>query len=220
MRLTAPRTPAPGGGVEPAVRYDFLSSDEFRGMGGVLMPAATPPTVNNGLVLDGAAQYATVPLAWYAQAFQGGSPLQVSFVCEFFPDFNYDEAANRTLYDGAAPNRYICYKDATPPNYPLYFYAGATTLVGTVNAAAYGARWVAGGKNRIAATLQSGANEFFLNGASIGSSVAVWARVLPSMLMIGASTGPALFFDGTITDFRIYNRKLTNAEAIEMTTLT
>jgi hypothetical protein len=219
MRLGTPKIPGPAG-MEAAFRLDFLSSDEVRGQGVELLPTATPPTVDYGMALNGTTQYATVPLAQYTQAFQGGAPNQVSFMCEFFPDFNYDEAANRTLYDGAvAPNRYICYKDATPPNYPLYFYAGATTLVGTINAAAYGARWVVGGKNRIVAALQSGANEFFLNGASVGTSVTAWARTLPGGLMVGAALGPALYFDGRITDFRIYSRKLTVAEAIEMTTV-
>jgi hypothetical protein len=219
MRLATSKTAAPGGGVEPALRLDFLGPDELLGQGVQLYPAATPPVVDKGMVLDGATQYAQILLAQYAQAFQGGAASQASFFVEFFPDFNYTEAVNRALYGGAVPNRYICYKDATPPNYTLYFYAGATTLVGTVLAGAYGAYWRVGGRNRIVAALQGGANAFYLNGVLIGSSVAVWARVLPSQIMIGADVGPALYFDGTITDFRIYNRQLTPAEAIEMTTV-
>lgn len=219
MRLTAPRTPAPGGGVEPALRLDFLSSDEFRGQGGSLFPAATPPTVNNGLVLNGVDQSATIPLAQYTQAFQGGVSDEVSIYQEFFPDFNYTEAVIRSLWDGAAPNRYICYKNSAGPDYFMYFFAGATTQIAAISAVVYGALWQTGGRNRVLVTAKSGANAFYLNGTQIGTSVTAWSRALPSIMSIGA-TPATFFFDGTITDFRIYNRKLTSAEALEMTTVT
>ena len=221
MRLTTPKTAAPGGGVEPAVRFDFLSSDEVRGQGMSLFPAATPPTVNNGLVLNGASQYATVPLTQIVQAFQGGVSGQLTEYVEFFPDFNYTEAVDRALFDCIAPNRYIIYKSAVGPAYFLHFYAGATTLIASIDSAVYGALWRTGGKNRIAAALSNGNSVFFLNGAVIGGSAVAWGRVLPSnMMTIGATNGPLNLFDGVITDLRLYSRMLTNAEGIELTTLT
>jgi hypothetical protein len=199
----------------------MLSADELASQGVSLLPAATPPSVNNGLVLNGTTQYATVPLAWYAQAFQGGTPGEVSIYFEFFPDFNYTEAVDRALCDGVAPNRYVIYKGSVAP-YNLYFYAGATTLLAQVSSATYGGLWATGQRNRVVACMLTGASVFYLNGTQIGTSGVAWSRVLPAQFSIGSSVlaGGANYFDGTITDFRIYNRKLTSAEALSLTALT
>lgn len=222
MRLRAPTTAAPGGGVEPQLHLDFLSSDELAGQGVSLFPAATPPTVNNGLQLNGTTQYARViQEGWYSQAFRGGVSNELTVYHEFFPDFNYNEATvARPFLDCPVGNRYLFYKSPTGPGFSLQFYAGAFTFVGGVAAAAYGALWRVGQKNRMAAALKSGANVFYLNGSQIGTSVTAWVRGAPTGLYIGSTNTPDAWFAGTIKDFRIYNRQLTAAEAIELTTVT
>lgn len=220
MRLRASTTAAPGGGVEPQLHLDFLSSDECAGQGVTLLPAATPPTVNQGMALNGTTQYATIQLAWYAQAFQGGAPGALSIYCEFFPNFNYSAVQFGVLCYTPVANRYNIIKTNAGPNFDLQFTAGSV-VIGTIAGGVYGGLWRVAGKNRVLMTAVSGTNDFYLNGTSIGTSVTAWSRVLPSLLNVGSATpDAAIYFDGTITDFRIYNRKLTSAEALQLTALT
>ena len=219
MRLAAPKTPGPYG-MEPTLRLDFLSSDELSGQGVALYPTATPPAVNRGMTLDGSTQYAKVLLSQYSAVLEGGVTNELSIYCEFWPDFNYDEAVLRSLWDSTdGTNVYICRKSDAGPNYPLLFYAGAFSLVLSINAATYGPLWRVGAKNRVLFAGKSGPNEAFLNGTSIGSAANLWTRAVCSDLCIGAKPGD-FYFDGMITDFRVYNRQLPAAEAIEMTTVT
>ena len=46
--------------MEPVFHLDMLSADELAGQNVSLLPAATPPSVNQGLVLNGTTQYARV----------------------------------------------------------------------------------------------------------------------------------------------------------------
>lgn len=222
MRLRAPTTPAPGGGVEAAFHLDMLSSDELAGQGVSLLPAATPPSVNQGLVLNGVSQYATVPLAWYATAFEGGTPGELSVYAEFNPPWAYNAAGNdMALFDGVPTTSYMFYFQRSAPNYNIMFFAGSG-LLATIGGAAYGALWRTGLPNKIAMRCASGSSAFYLNGAEIGTSVAAWTRALTTALSIGSSVpgGSTRYFQGTVLDFRIYNRKLTSAEALQLTTLT
>lgn len=200
----------------------MLSSDELAGMGVSLLPSATPPSVNQGLVLNGTTQYVTVPQPWITPAFRMSTPGAAgafSIFIEFFPDFNYTEDATRFFLDSTG-NRQIILKGPAASNYALDFYLGPTTFVGQVLGAVYGPLWRTANKNRLCIACVSGANNFFLNGTLIGSSATAWPISLPSVLYIGASIAPSNFFDGTITDFAIYQRQLTNAEALQLTTVT
>lgn len=221
MRLGTPKTPGPYG-LEPAARWDFLSADEVAGQGISLLPAATPPSVNQGLVLNGTTQYATVPLAWFTQAFRMSTPGAAgafSLYFEFFPDFNYTENVTRYFLDSTG-NRQIILKGAAASSYALDFYMGTTIFIGQVLGAVYGPLWRTSNKNRLCLALTSGANFFYFNGTLIGSSVTAWPIALPSVLYLGSSIVPSDYFDGTITDFAIYPRQLTSAEAIQLTTVT
>jgi hypothetical protein len=220
VRLGTPKTPGPYG-LEPAARWDFLSADEVAGQGISLLPAATPPSVNQGLVLNGTSQYVTVPLAWITQAFRTtvpGAAGPLSVFIEFFPDFNYTEDVIRFLMDSTG-NRQIVLKGPAASSYALDFYFGATTFIGQVLGAVYGPLWRTGGKNRLCLALTSGANNFYFNGSLIGSSVTAWAISQPTVLYLGSSIVPSDYFDGTITDFALYPRQLTAAEAIQLTTV-
>jgi hypothetical protein len=218
VRLSSPKTPGPYG-MEPTLRLDFLSSDELAGQGVTLYPTATPPTVNRGMTLDGSTQYAKILLSEYSAVFSGGVIDEVSIYEEFWPDFNYNEAVRRPLWDGSGgANVYACLKSEVGPDYPLLFFAGAFSLVATINASIYGPFWRVGAKNKILFSGKSGPNAFYLNGYSIGTSANLWS-VLPSdNVCIGATPGN-FFFDGVISDFRMYSRKLTDAESIELTTV-
>lgn len=220
MRLGTPKTPGTYG-MEAALRLDMLSSDEVRGQGVSLLSAATPPTVSNGLVLNGVDQYATIPLAWYTQAFRTsvpGAAGALSIYFEFFPDFDYTEDVSRFFLDSGV-NRQIILKGPNASNYAIDFYLGPATYVGQVLGAVYGPLWRISNRNRLCVAATSGANFFYLNGSLIGSSVTAWPIAPPSVLYLGASIVPSNFFDGIITDFRIYQRQLTNAEAIQLTTV-
>ena len=221
MRLGTPKTPGPYG-MEPALRLDMLSSDELASQGVSLLPAATPPSVNQGLVLNGTTQYATVPLAWFTQAFKMSTPGAAgafSLYFEFFPDFDYTQDAIRFFLDSTG-NRQIVLKGPAASNYALDFYVGPTTFIGQVLGAVYGPLWRTGAKNRLCLALVSGANFFYFNGVLIGSSVTAWPIALPTVLYLGSSIVPSDYFDGVITDFALFPRQLTAAEAIQLTTVT
>jgi hypothetical protein len=208
--------------MEPAFRLDMLSADELAGQGVSLMPAATPPVVNQGLVLNGTTQYATVPLANLTQAFRMstvGAAGPLSIFIEFFPDFAYTEDVTRYFLDSTG-NRQIILKGAAASNYALDFYFGTTIFIGQVLGAVYGPLWRTGSRNRLCLAITSGANNFYFNGTLIGSSVTAWPIALPTVLYLGSSIVPSDPFDGTITDFAIFNRQLTAAEAIQLTTVT
>jgi len=220
VRLGTPKTPGPVG-MEPALRLDFLSSDELAGQGVTLLPAAAPPVVNHGMVLNGVDQYATIPLSWITQAFPVTTPgaagaLTVYF--EFFPSFDYTEDVTRFLLDSTG-NRQIVLKGPAASGYAMDFYFGPTVFIGQVLGAVYGPLWNTGGRNRLCLALVSGANNFYFNGVAIGSSITAWPIAFPTVLYLGATIVPSNFFGGSITDFGIYPRKLTPAEAIELTTL-
>jgi hypothetical protein len=208
--------------MEPALRLDMLSSDELASQGVSLLPAATPPSVNQGLVLNGTTQYATVPLAWFTQAFKMSTPGAAgafSLYFEFFPDFDYTQDAIRFFLDSTG-NRQIVLKGPAASNYALDFYVGPTTFIGQVLGAVYGPLWRTGAKNRLCLALVSGANFFYFNGVLIGSSVTAWPIALPTVLYLGSSIVPSDYFDGVITDFALFPRQLTAAEAIQLTTVT
>lgn len=218
MRLTAPKTPAPGGGVEPAVRYDFLSSDEFRGMGGSLFPAAAPPVVNNGLVLDGATQYATLENNRLTPVFLAGVRDEISVYVEFAPTFNWDAVGNRGLYDSNADGtRCYLFKMANPGN-ELYANIGQTLCV-DVAPASYSALWRQNQQNRVVIAAKSASTAIYLNGVAVvnASAAAAFTRRLPSGVYIGCGVGGGSFFAGTIFDWCLWPRKLTSAEALEIT---
>jgi hypothetical protein len=198
----------------------MLSSDELAGQGVQLYPAATPPSVNNGIVLNGTSQYATVASSWFATAFEGGTPGEITMYAEFTPNFDYTEAVDRALFDGlSGTNRYLIQKSAAADK-RIYFYAGASTLLGWIFGVDYGPYWRVGMPNKVLARCVSGANYFYFNGVQYGLTNTAWTRTLPTGLIVGAAQGPSLYWGGTISDVRFYNRQLTAAEAIQLTTLT
>ena len=212
MRLNTPRTPAPGGGVEPALHLDFLSSDEFRGMGGSLLPAATPPVCDNGLTVNGA-QYARVRKNFIM-------PASITLYCEFLPTFNWDFNAQLAFIDGdAGGTRTLLFKNNNGSGNILSFTQGA--FGATVASADYSALWRLNQRNKICVRAVSGGCVAYLNGSALVTpNFGGAAPAQADYLTIGADFTGASLFRGTFYDMRIYTRMITAAEAIELTTLT
>ncbi len=220
MRFGTPKTAGPYG-MEAALRLDFLSPDELAGQGVSLMPAAAPPAVNQGLVLDGATQYATVSSPFFTQLFLGGALDELSVFAEFMPTFAASESAYRMFHDGPVGARFALYKDQGSRNIRMLDAAASTIIDGDY--ATYAPIWIQNEKNRLAVTLKSGSNAMYLNGTLVGSSATAWARSpIMSYISIGysiVSAPTASWFAGTFYDYRFYNRKLIAAEAVELTTV-
>jgi hypothetical protein len=212
VRLRAPTTAAPGGGVEPALHLDFLSSDELAGQGVTLLPAATPPTVNQGMVLDGATQYARARAGFLM-------PQQFSLYLEFLPTFNYDENAGRTFLAGTTTAAGWLFKNNNINLNRLHFVCGAGGAI-YVNGVDYGAFWRQGQRNKLCVRATSGAGVIYLNGTALATVNAAWTAAQTDYWLVGVDPTSAVWFSGTIYDVRIYTRLLTAAEALELTTLT
>jgi len=220
MRLGTPKTPGPYG-LEPAWRADFLSADECAGMGISLLPALTPPTVNQGLVLNGA-QYATVENNRLTPAFLAGVQDELSSYVEFAPTFNWDDASARMLYDSDAfaGRRFYLYKVANPDN--RFYGVIASAAFVEIAPANYSAIWRQNQRNRVVVAAKSASTAVYMNGVALVNAAAAvpFPRNLPSGVMIGAATGVTSFFSGTIYDWCLWPRKLQPAEAIQLTTVT
>lgn len=213
MRMRAPTTPSCCG-VEPAFHLDMLSSDELAGQGVSLLPAATPPSVNQGLVLNGTTQYASVRNNIIL-------PAVLTYYMEFAPTFNYTANALYIAQDGdAAGTRFGWYKhDNANLNRIIFMYAGGTPAF--TNGADYGAYWRQNQRNKLCCRMMSGACVTYLNGNALVTNNAGYSLgVNPDRIFIGATYLGTAPFPGTIYDVRIYTRYLTVAEAIELTTLT
>lgn len=219
MRLATPKAPGPYG-MEPSWRADFLSADECAGQGISLLPAATPPTVNNGVTLNGATQYARLQGNTVGSAIMSGPATELSYVLEFSPSFAYNDGVAHTLFEQRTTviaTGYRCYKWSTSVLYIDIAGVGIASIAG----ATYGALWRVGSRNKLAISARSGNNNVWLNGTSIlAAGATAWTKIIPDLqLFIGVDQGLATFFSGTFYDFRIYPRGLTNAECSELTTI-
>lgn len=214
MRLRAPTTPSCCG-VEPAFHLDMLSADELAGQGVSLLPAATPPSVNNGLVLNGTTQYAVA-----RKSFAIGTLF--SFYYEFMPNFAANDGNYYVMSDGdntVGSNRIGFHKTAAGTSNRLYLVVGGSIAV--IALADYQALWRSGQRNKIVALCQSSNNAVYLNGSLLPwTSDAAWVLNNSDLFYIGAASNGTFPLNGNFYDVRIYSRKLTSAEAIELTTLT
>jgi hypothetical protein len=210
MRLSTPKTAAPGGGLEPAVRYDFLSPDELAGQGVQLYPAATPPVVDHGMTLNGVNQYARARNSIVL-------PQSFTWYAEFNPAFAYDEDAAHALSDGdSGASRVMLLKNDAAGLYRLLLLVGT----GAVYAASadYSALWRRNQRNRICVMAASGGGSMYLNGSAVAVATSPWTLTHSSFFYVGASFTASSFFSGVLYDMQIYPRLVTAAEAIQMTT--
>ena len=101
------------------------------------------PTVDEGIELDGATQYATVPLNGEL------NNAEMTIDIEFEPDFAHDDGVSHRLVDtNGGGGRTLVFKSAGGG---LQVYCGNTTQVLVAAAGVYGAYWVQGGRNLLTA---------------------------------------------------------------------
>lgn len=199
--------------MEPAFRLDMLSADELAGQGVSLYPVATPPSVNQGLVLNGVNQYARARNNIIL-------PSQFTIFVEFMPTFNWDLNGQKAFCDGdAAGTRIILFKNNNASGNLLSYIAG--TYGATVASADYSALWRLNLRNRIAIASANTACAYYMNGvALVETNFAGAGPAHMNYFTLGADYTGASNFAGTIYDFQIYPRLLTAAEAIQLTTVT
>mgnify|MGYP000925047957 CR=1 FL=1 len=74
-------------------------------------------------------------------------------------------------------------------------------------------------RNKIAVTFKENEYKFFINGALVGSDTSATVPSGIDRLNFSDNTNAANHFEGKVYDTRVYDRVLTEAEAIELTTL-
>lgn len=211
MRLGTPKTPAPGGGVEPVFRLDMLSADELAGQGVTLLPALTPPTVNQGLVLNGTTQYAVARKNFIL-------PAEFTMYFEFTPTFNYTVDANYVFSDSDALYRLLLLKYNNVNLNRILLLLGAGAIY--VDGPNYGAIWRTNQRNKLCVVAATGAGLIYLNGMAVATANNPYTIGYFNNVVIGADYFGGNNFPGTFFDVQIYTRLLTAAEALQLTTVT
>jgi len=209
VRLGTPKTPGCCG-MEPAFRLDMLSADELAGQGVSLMPAATPPSVNQGLVLNGA-QYAKARAGFLLSQ-------QFSAYFEFLPTFNFDVDAACSFICGDSLVAGWFFKNSNINLNRLHYLIGAGGIY--VDGPNYGAYWRQNQRNRLCACLESGLGVMYLNGVALVTANIAFTVTSSVYYYLGVRFDATSFFPGTFYDVQIYNRKLQPAEALQLTTVT
>ena len=74
-------------------------------------------------------------------------------------------------------------------------------------------------KNKIAVTFKENEYKFFINGALVGSDTSATVPTGMDRLNFSNSSNTANHFEGKVHDTRVYDRVLTEAEAVELTTI-
>lgn len=72
-------------------------------------------------------------------------------------------------------------------------------------------------RNKIAVTFKANEYKFFINGALIGSNTNASVPIGMDRLNFSNATNIANYFEGEIYDIRVYNKVLTETEAIQLT---
>lgn len=173
-----------------AWRQDFVSSYLCQVTGMALVGA---PAFANGLVLNGATQYATYNGPALRSIF-GATSLYI-FI-RFTPDFAYNDGNQHQLIDSGPNGRYGLVKANTGE---LGVFIGGT-VIAAIPGATYGASWLVGQENVLTISSVSGDTDVWLNGTQIlTSDVSAWTpQPDETTLYIGSSFAGADLFDGTI----------------------
>jgi hypothetical protein len=176
----------------------MLSADELAGQGVSLLPALTPPSVNQGLVLNGTTQYARFSTAILPNMPYFASVIgELTLVFLFTPGFAPNDGLDHyflDLDDGAGANRTLISHDASNE---LRVYSGATSIVMQPTVAVYGPWWS-------------------LNGSVFTTSAAAFTPQRVMRATLGASFALAQYFSGTFHNFAMFNRKLSQVEITDM----
>lgn len=161
------------------------------------------PTINRGVTLNGTTDYVTYSL-WG----QMSSLTNLSFHCEFWPDFAFNDGVYRVMFEadnGAGANRTFLGKT---DGSRLVVYLGATTNVLFYDASAL---WLQNQRNVFTFYGTSGNSSAYFNGVNVlNSSAVAWVpQATMPRLFVGDYNGLSRKFDGRITDLRFYRTLLT-----------
>ncbi len=175
--------------------------------GHMTLVSAPPKLVAHGYELDGALDYLTGAIS--TDVFNN-DPL--SIVVEFTPAFNWDENANRYLFDTTGTDRYQLYKRDNASANTLLLRLG-NTLIGEVPSAAYSPFWLQGQRNVLVVSGTTGDTDIYLNGTQVMTNDAsAWATAAPVGLHVCSSNTGGNGFDGDIHSFQVYHRKITQMQ--------
>jgi len=169
----------------------------------------SPTYDRDGVILDGTNDYLT-----YAMVGNEFNSAEISIVFEFWPDFNYDEDAYRTLFDGTNPYRYLCYKLKNTDSNTLAIYLGST-LIAAVAEGTYSPYWKVGERNVLVISGTSGDTSAWLNGNVLfANDATVWTAKNPPNFYVGAAFSGGQKFDGKIGDVKIFHSLLDAQDAL------
>lgn len=167
-------------------------------------------SVENGVTLDGAADYLDYDLA--GTEFDSDP---ISIVVDFSPSVDYTFNANLALIDSTAGQTYLVMKRNNASSNGLLIFLGNTSVV-TIAQATYGPLWLTNQRNSLTISSTSGDTDVWLNGTQILSNHATaWNPDQPPALRVGADIAGASFFPGTIHSVQVYKAKLTAQEAAD-----
>lgn len=159
-----------------------------------------------GVELDGSSDYLTYNLT--GQEFNSA---EISIVMDFIPDFDYDNGVSHYLFDTTSGLRWYVRKDS---NDDLYVYSQAATLI--ITAAEYSDYWRANKRNVLVFAADSSLNDItvWLNGVRVKQDLG-WTHYTrkPTGLWVGSAYDGTVWFDGTISSFKIFQSLLTEQEA-------
>jgi len=181
---------------------NFVNQAEVEANGGTLTGT---PTINNGATFNGTTDFITYnssDVDWSAYT-------NLSIVIEFEPDFADDGALHNFIQNAD-------YSMVKFTNDALISELGGSVNMAVSPYATYGTYWNENGRNVIVLSATSGNNELFLNGVSISADTAdAWTPTEQTNLAVGATTGGAGKYVGTINKIRVFNTKLTLQEATD-----
>jgi len=136
----------------------------------------------------------------------------------FFIDLNKiyktgNDDSRISLNDGSASNRVLFTSRFNKTQIVLYSIRNGLVTTVKIFDVDYDAR------NKIAFTLKSNEIKFYVNGAKIHEALFVPIPLNLSNISFDENNGGSRFFQGEVNEIRYYDRVLTEAEAIQLTTL-
>jgi len=183
-------------------------SETFENPAAVARNGGSPvgsPAIDKGVTLDGSTQYVQ-----YEGIVTNSFILdRASVVLEFYPDFAVNDGVSRYLW-ATGPDDFILKVSSDTLNCRL----GKNTVV--CNPGTYQSYWYQNKRNVLVVEGDSSGVRVYLNGYLVGSVVTPFVShdVLRHILGFRLGAG-VVYFDGRITKFQIYDRKLTQQEALD-----
>lgn len=183
---------------------DMFSTWEQTRRNGVITVGGSP-AINKGVTLDGATNY----LKYDVNGLETYNPEQ-SFHVEFYPTFAANDGLAHYIFDINGP-RVQLQKAGVGGTNNLYIANGGILIL-NIPLATYQGLWNVNGRNLVTAKMVSGANQVWMNGSSLGTSVTAWTPAKATGLYVGSSIVPSLYTGGIITMLKLYHSSLTQAE--------